>query len=334
MRPGRRLVDPVAAGAVAANVLRRLHARKPPASHGSRIVYYAGMKLLPDPPLYLAIALLKGLGHLPWRWRRGIGRTLGGLARRLVPRKQRIVTTNLAACFPELDPDRRTALAKAHFRALGEGLAEAAWCWFGPDRLAAPHTITGLEHWQAARAQGRGVILLGVHQLAIEPGLRQLIRHGPITVIYRPNDHPLLEATITAGRARHGPTLIKKGELRPVLRALRQGETVWIAADQDFGGKLAVFSPLFGVPASTNLVPRELARMSGAPVLPFSLWFAEDGLHIGISAPLSGFPSEDVEADARTLNACYEAIIEQAPAQWLWVHRRFKNRPPGLPPLY
>jgi len=137
-------------------------------------------------------------------------------------------------------------------------------------------------------------------------------------------------------RLRYADAMFAKEELRRSVKYLRSGGTVWYAPDQDMRGKDSVFVPFFGVPAATITATHHLARLSGAAVLPFFHRRSADGRSytIRLEAPLEDFPSADVNADTARVNTLIERMVREAPAQYLWIHKRFKSRPTGEPPLY
>ena len=129
--------------------------------------------------------------------------------------------------------------------------------------------------------------------------------------------------------------LTEKDELRASVKYLKRGGTLWYAPDQDMRGKDTVFAPFFGVAASTLTATHHLARLSGAAVIPFfHKREPHGGYAIRLEAPLEDFPSANVTADTARVNERIERMVREAPEQYLWVHKRFKTRPPGEAPLY
>jgi len=130
--------------------------------------------------------------------------------------------------------------------------------------------------------------------------------------------------------------MFDKDDIRGTVKYLRGGGTLWYAPDQDMRSKDTVFVPFFGVPAATITATHHLARMSGAAVIPFfhRRLPGGQGYALRLGAPLDGFPGAGVEADTARVNACIEQMVREAPEQYLWVHKRFKTRPPGQPPVY
>lgn len=288
-------------------------------------------------PSRLGLALVRTLARVPQPWLRRIAVVLGWLASGLLVVRRRVAARNLALCFPELDAAARARLLAANLRDSGHMLVEFALAWFGSDeRIAAlPCRIEGLEHLQAARAQGRGVLLVGGHFSHLEMCARLVSQRIRISGMYRVMDDPVFEHAVLAARLHYAERMFTKDELRATVKYLRGGGTVWYAPDQDMRGKEAVFVPFFGVSAATITATHHLARLSGALVLPFFHRREADGSYsLRLEAPLADFPSSDVVADTARLNQAIEAMVREAPAQYLWLHKRFKTRPPGAPPVY
>jgi len=266
--------------------------------------------------------------HLPWRMQLAFGRLLGRAARRVARRRRRIAESNVALCLPELDEHERGRLVRRHFESLGIGVMEVAACWWMPTRrLRARVRVEGLEHLEAAARTGRGVLLLTAHFTTLELGGRLLGLFHPVKAVYRPHENPLIGHFMRTRRTARSAGVIRRGDTRGLLRALRAGSAVWYAPDQGYLGARSVQVPFFGVPAPTNTATARLASMSGAPVLPF---FVERlprgaGYRLEIHPPLEDFPSGDDAADAARVNAALETGIRRVPEQYLWTHDRFKR---------
>jgi KDO2-lipid IV(A) lauroyltransferase len=286
---------------------------------------------------WLAAGLLWGVTRLPYGWQLAIGRGLGRLIRTLARDRRSIAWTNLGLCFPALTDDERQRLLDAHFASLGIALVETALGWWGSDRrLGKLATLTGLEHLDAALRQGRGAILLSAHFTTLEIGGRLLSLHAPFHVLYRSHKNPVIETLQRRSRRRRFEKAIPRDDLRGLLASLKRNRPVWYAPDQDFGSDNSVFVPFFGIPAATLTATSRLARVSGAPVVPFfpRRLPGARGYELTLLPTLEGFPGEDVEQDTRRITSLIEERIRQQPEQYLWVHRRFKTRPPGEPPVY
>lgn len=275
-------------------------------------------------PLPLLAALGRGLGALLWV----LGRS-----------RRRIALRNLELCFPEKSAAEREALAREHFGWLGRSLLERSLLWF-----ASEARIRRLVHIKGnillAEQLDRPVMWLMPHFLGLEwsgPAL-MLFQSKPGVDVYQRQSNPVFDARVLAGRKRFGkPEFVDRHEgIRPVLRLIRQGYCFLNAPDMDFGEKDSAFVPFFGVPACTLLAPAKLARTLGMPVQPLIITMLPGGQGYQVEAgePLPGYPSDDQLADARFFNQWLEARVRENPAQYFWVHKRFKTRPAGEPSLY
>jgi Kdo2-lipid IVA lauroyltransferase/acyltransferase len=276
---------------------------------------------------------------LPLPALRTLGRVSGRLYQILGRRRARIARINVDLCFPELSDAERAALVRRHFEAVGIGVFELGLAWWASDRrLRRITTWHGLEHLRTAHAQGKGVILLSAHFTTLDFSGRLISMCDdmpPIKGLYRPNENPVVERFIRGNRERHFDALILREDIRSMLRALKAGEVVWYAPDQNFGHKGSVFAPFFGVPAATNTATTRLASLSGAAVMPFFTRRRPDGHYEQtIFPPLEDFPGPDPETDTARINAVFEDWIRQAPEQYFWTHRRFKDRPNDGPRFY
>jgi KDO2-lipid IV(A) lauroyltransferase len=288
-------------------------------------------------PAWAAIALGWLVTALPVAWLPTLGAASGRGAFYVAAARRRIARTNIALCFPELSPEAQGRLTRESFEALGIGLVEILLAWLHPRRIpVARLQVVGREHLDAALAEGRGVVLLGAHFAVMDLIAPVLAAQGPIDLIYRENKNPAWEWLQVSGRRRFFERVIERDDTRGILRSLRDGRAIWYAPDQDYGPKHSVFAPFFGVPAATITATMRLARLRHSPVLLLSQHRTADrrGAILRFSPVLEDFPSGNDGDDAARINALLEAEIRRAPAQYLWIHRRFKSRPPGEPALY
>ncbi|HJW45058.1 MAG TPA: LpxL/LpxP family Kdo(2)-lipid IV(A) lauroyl/palmitoleoyl acyltransferase [Lysobacter sp.] len=286
-------------------------------------------------PMWLAFGLMWAAAQLPWPLQRALGRVVGWLALHLVADRRRAARTNIALCFPELDEAQRETLLREHFRDLGIGLFEFARAWWGsitPMRRTV--RIEGLEQLQALQAQKRGVLMVSGHFMTLELCGRLMCDHIPLSGMYRPLRSPVLEWAVKRGRLRYASAMYRNEELRPAMRHLKQGGFLWYAPDQDMRGKDTVFAPFFGVPAATITATHQFARLSGCAVVPF--FHRREGANyvLRVGAALPDFPSDNATVDSARVNASIEAMVREAPSQYLWIHRRFKRRPEGMASAY
>jgi KDO2-lipid IV(A) lauroyltransferase len=287
-------------------------------------------------PVWLAIAFGWTLARWPWRLAQRAGGALGVLMRWCMRSRGRTAAANLALCFPEFDDSTRAKLLRAHFQSLGIGVFEFLRAWWGPlAPLDGRYELLGLERLQAARADGRGVILVSPHFTTLEICVRLLCRHVDIAGMYRPHDEAALEWAVRRGRARYTREMYSRGELRPALRHLKAGGVLWFAPDQETRRGDSVFVPFFGQAAWSLTSTHQLARLSGAAVLPlFHQRLADGSYGLEIGEPLADFPSADATADTARVMQLLESLIRRVPAQYLWIHQRFKRRPEGEAQIY
>lgn len=268
---------------------------------------------------------------MPPGLQRRLGRALGPVLWHLLPKRRKVVEANLARCFPELDVAARAALARENLAQTGMGLFEFLRAWWGRVSDDSPrYTVVGLEHLHAARAQGRGVLLVSAHFVHLEMSTRLLCRHVPVAGMYRPHGSAAMEWAVKAGRLRYACAMFARDELRPALKHLKGGGILWFAPDQESRRGDSVFVPFFGQPAWSLTSTHQLARLSGAAVCPFFHERLADGSYrLEVQAPLADFPSKDATEDTARVMAAVEAMIRRAPSQYLWLHQRFKTQPDG-----
>ena len=280
---------------------------------------------------WLGIGLAAALARLPWPWQRTLGRGLGRLLRAGWRGRRDVAAHNLQRCFPGLDPAARERLLHDHFDALGIGLFEFARAWWGSvDPLRRGLVLEGMEHLDAARAGGRGVIIVSGHFTTLEVCGRMLAERVPLAGMYRPHAQPALEWAVLRGRLRYATAMFSREALRPAIRHLKQGGLLWFAPDQDTRRGDSVFVPFFGQPAWSLTSTHQLARLSGAAVIAFAHERRDDGAYtLRLSPAFADFPSNDATADTARVMAAVEAMARDAPAQYLWIHRRFKRQPTG-----
>ena len=281
-------------------------------------------------PSRTLIGLLRVVSLLPYSLQLRIGSFFGTCLYYLSRKRRRIASINLGLCFPEMAETERDKLLRRHFRALGMGMLETVWLWWaGESQLRKLAHIQGLEHLQAAQAQGRGVIALSAHFTSLEMGATMLSLFVPTYFMYRPHDDPVLDRFIYQRRMRWTEKSVRRDNVREMIRLLRQNRVVWYAQDQNTSRKEAVFVKFFGQTASTNSATARLAKLTGAAVVPYCAVRREDGsgYDLILEPALENFPSDDVAADTQRINDMIERWVRRYPDQYLWVHRRFRTRP-------
>ncbi len=264
------------------------------------------------------------------------GRRLGRLLLRVGGFRRAVASRNLELCFPEKTAQQRQILLTKNFEDLGISLFEVAMAWWWPwRRFAERFELQGLEHLE--QLNGQGALLMAMHYTTLEVGGQVLAHYYSTDGMYRPHGNPVYDYLQQKGRLANNPdcAVYPREDVRGVLKALRRGRVIWYAPDQDYGRKQSVFAPFFGVPAASVTATAKFARAGNAKVLPFThVRLANGQYRVTVHPPLENFPTGDDVADATRINGIVEEFIRATPEQYLWVHRRFKTRPPGAESVY
>lgn len=285
---------------------------------------------------YLALIGIARLAcFLPVRCWLGFGRGIGHLGYRLSGRRRRITEINIRLCFPDLDERERAELVRQTFLSVGMLAMEMTYCWSRPIKtLAHRMEIHGLEVLRKAQSEGRGILLVGGHYLTLDLGAALLSTEAEFDAVYRRNKNPAIENLMMKGRGRFCSRIIERTDIRRAIRSLRNGRLLWYAPDQDYGIRHSVFAPFFGQTAATIATSR-LVKLTGArPILFSHFRDPRKGTWSLYLQRIDDYPSGDHEADAAHLNSLIEAEVRKHPEQYLWLHRRFKTRPEGVPSPY
>ena len=276
---------------------------------------------------------------LPLSWQSLLGRAVGAVAWRMAGSRRRIALRNLEMCLPEKSEAERLAIAREHFGWLGRSLLERGLLWY-----ASPERLKRLIHVEGevglADATKRPVMWLVPHFLALDVAgaAVQLNIARPGASIYQAQSDPVFDAAMRRGRLRFGNAKIfaRDETARPLMRAIRDGAGFFNLPDMDFGERDAAFVPFFGVPAATLLAPSRMARALNMSVQPVvgEMLDGGGGFRVRFLPPLKDFPTDDPVADTLRINHWIEEEVRRNPAQYLWVHKRFKTRPAGEPGFY
>ena len=287
----------------------------------------------------ILLAFLWLFQWLPLAVQAALGNAVGRLSWHVVRSRRRVALRNLELCFPELSEKARERLAREHFRWLGRSLLERGLLWYASaERMRRLIHVEGDVH--LAERSERPVMWLAPHFMALDvAGASVLLfqkRKG--ISIYQRQSNAVLDRALRHGRLRFGNAEIfeRDDAGRALVRAIRRGDAFFNLPDMDFGTRDAAFVPFFGVEATTLLAPSRMARALDMVVQPVvaEILPGGAGYRVRYEAPWTDFPTEDAVADAARMNRWIESEIRRNPAQYLWVHRRFKTRPPGEPSLY
>ena len=287
--------------------------------------------------LLLATAWL--LHGLPLGMQAGLGRAFGWVLHFVGRRRRRIALRNVELCLPELTAHERQGLVREHFGWLGRSLLERAVLWYAPrERLQRLIQVEGDVH--LAERSARPVMWLVPHFLAVDVAgaATQLFQTRRVCNVYTAQSNPVLDRALLRGRGRFGlaDMFTRQQSALPMVRAIKRGSAFFNPSDMDFGLRDAALVPFFGHPAATLLAPSRLARSLGMIVQPVvaEILPGGQGWRVSFLPPWTDWPSDDPVADAARMNQFIEAQVRLNPAQYLWVHKRFKTRPEGQPSLY
>lgn len=281
-----------------------------------------------------AVAALKTLEHSPRPLAERLARIYAGALDRALPRLRRTAMRNLASALPEAD---HRQIVDEVFASIGRVLLVLAKapCITGAN-VHEWIRYEGLEHLKRAQARGRGVLIATAHLGNWElSAYAHALMSAPMRVVVRPLDNPLLDRLVARRRTLSGNRIIEKKDFaRSILKALAANEAVGILIDQNASLEQGIFVDFFGVPACAGTGFAKIAARSGAAVVPgYALWSEAERRHV-----LRFYPEIEMTGDAgedtRRLHAHLESVIREHPGQWLWIHRRWKTRPPGEPAIY
>ena len=287
----------------------------------------------------IVVALLWLIHWLPLSVQAPIGRTVGYLLYFLIPQRRKVTLTNLGLCFPELSESARRALAREHFALAGRSLIERGLAWFAPaERIRRLVRIDREELLRKLVDARQPVILLTPHFLGLDLGGSRMAMSFDCVSVYARQKDAVIDRWLFHGRSRFGSQLLLRRDesIRASIKAMKEIRPFYYLPDMDNGPNESVFVPFFGVPAATLAALPRLAKLAGAVVVPCVTRMLPGGRGyvVELGDPWEDFPSGSVEGDARRMNAFLEDRIRTMPAQYYWVHRRFKTRPPGEAKIY
>lgn len=291
---------------------------------------------------WLAIGLVRLIILLPYPCFMRIGRVLGILSMYIIRRRVKITDQNFKLAMPELSNTERRSLVKEHFANVGMALFETAMAWYWSDkRLDKLVHIdpTELSNAKKLVAERKGVIILTCHFVTLELMARIYGAYVDKGVgVYRPNDNLVLEYLQVKGRTRSNLYLVDRRDVKQIIKALLKGYPIWYAPDQDYGRRVSIFVPFFAVKdAATVTGTAGFAKIKNTVVQPsYTIRLPNyAGYKLVLKDTLKNFPEGDDVKDATTCNKIIEAMIREAPAQYMWLHRRFKTQAdPNAPSRY
>jgi KDO2-lipid IV(A) lauroyltransferase len=287
----------------------------------------------------LVLAFLWALSWLPLAVQAAIGRSLGRLLWIAAGSRRKIALRNLELTMPELGADERRRIAYENFQWIARSILERGLLWHAShDRLKRLIHVEG-DIGFAARTPG-AVMWLVPHFVALDVAgvATQLLQSRLVGSIYQKQSIAAFDKAIRQGRLRfgNGDVFSRHEKALPLIRAIRRGYAFFNLPDMDFGPQEAVFVPFMGVPAATLLAPSKMAKALDMKVQPVvaEILPGGQGYRVRFLEPWTDFPTDDPVADAARMNEWIGSEVRRNPAQYYWVHKRFKTRPPGEASLY
>ena len=285
---------------------------------------------------HIGIGLMRLLAVLPLAWVRGLGRVLGWLLFALAVSRRRVVQVNLRLCFPDHSPQELRAVALQTFVHFAQAWLDRGWLWHGSvAKLRQRLRVSGASHELQG---GQPTVIFAPHFVGLDAGWTALTQQLPrcFTTIYSNQADPTLDQWILQGRKRFGtPRLFGRDDgLKPVVQALRDGRPLYLLPDMNITRQESVFVPFYGVSTATLTSLSRFARLGRAKVVPVVTELTASGYDVHVKPAWVDFPTDDLEADAATMNRNLQAYIDEMPNQYYWVHKRFKVRPAGEPSVY
>jgi KDO2-lipid IV(A) lauroyltransferase len=253
-----------------------------------------------------------------------------------IPSRRRVVQTNLRVCFPHLSDVERDALTRETFTYFAQAWLDRSWLWHRSAAcIQARVRLTGEV---AALSEATPTVLFAPHFMGLDVGWTALTLNLPLnfTTIFTPQSNATVDAWVAQGRQRFGKVRLFRREdgVKPIVSALRQHALLYLLPDMNFGPSESIFVPFYGEPAATVPSLSRFAKLARARVVPVITRMTDAGYDVVVHPAWHDFPTDDAEADTATMNQRLEAFINTMPAQYFWVHKRFKTRPPGAPELY
>ena len=282
------------------------------------------------------MGILYLISWLPFVIQIQIGKLLGKLLGVLAKKRVSVAKRNLELCFPEKSEQEILALVKENKEHAGMALLETGMGWWWPDwRIKMLGNFEGYEHIESILASGKGVLALAIHNMNLELACRIAgVRH-PAVAFYRKHNNPLIEYIQYQGRSRSNKYMINKRNAKGLIEALNQQEVCFYLPDQDYGRGQSEFVPFFAVKDAASTKGTLLfAKRANCEIVFIVSTRSKRGYEIKVVPGLNNFPSGDDKLDITRINKQVEELVELAPAQYLWMHKRFKTRPTDADPSY
>jgi Kdo2-lipid IVA lauroyltransferase/acyltransferase len=282
------------------------------------------------------VLLMHLMAQLPLNWTRSVGRALGTVLYYLAGTRRRVVMKNLSLCYPAYNSVQIKRSTKEVFVNFGISFVDRSWLWSAPrQKVISRLRLTGdIASLQAAPQ----LVVFAPHFFGLDAAGTAIMANAlrPLCSIYTPQSNRVVDRWIREGRSRFdSPVLLSRYDSpREIAKQVLSGRLLYLLPDMDFGSTGAEFVPFFGVTTATITSLSRFAKLTKARVISVVAHITTDGYEIHFSGPWADFPSHDLKVDTARMNRELQSLIEQAPNQYYWVHKRFKTRPPGEPAVY
>lgn len=285
-----------------------------------------------------AVLVLMWLLHwLPLPLLGRLGEGLGGVVFVLARSRRHIALTNLHVCFPDMTVHERQALALRHFQAYTRAMLERGILWWAPEKRLR-RLIVIEPRLPLDTLRSGPTILLCPHFVSLDVAGVATMLDSPGCSVYMQQRNTAFDRALRRGRSRFQPVALfsRSQGIKPILRAMRDGLPFFMCPDMDFGARDAEFVAFFGTKAATLTAPARIAALTGAKVIPVvaTVLPGYRGWKVTFFAPWENYPGTDMVQATRRMNHFIETQVRKTPAEYFWVHRRFKTRPAGQPDLY
>lgn len=284
----------------------------------------------------IVLVLLQWVARLPLTWVRALGWLLGGVLYGVLGSRRRVVWINLGLCFPQWTDAQRRACARQVFVLFAQSWLDRGWLWHAPPEVVRARLSLG---GAVQELEGDApTVLFAPHFVGLDAAWTALTQQVPrrFATIYSAQANAVSDAWIFAGRQRFGtPEMVARlAGVKPIVAAVRKGEPLYLLPDMNFDPGESLFVPFYGVPACTVPSLPRFAKLGRAKVVPVVTRLTPQGYDVQVLPAWRDYPTGDVEADTARMNRELQGYIDAMPAQYYWVHKRFKDRPHGEVPPY
>ena len=282
------------------------------------------------------ILFMRLLAMLPLVVVRGMGKLLGWVLYVMVGSRRRVVKINLSLCFPEHSAQQIQRLTRQTFVYFAQAWLDRSWVWHAPKSwILRRVTLTGAVEELAG---SEPTVVFVPHFVGMDAAWGGVTLRLPraSTTIYTDQSNKLVDRWILRGRMRWGNMRLfgRVEGVKPIVAAIRTGQPLYLLPDMDFGPQESIFVPFFGVNAATVPSLPRFARLGRAKVVTVVVSMTATGYEVKVTPAWENYPTNDINADTALMNQKLESYIRAQPAQYFWVHKRFKTRPDSAADVY